>query len=74
VLIFGVKQARKNLSVIDIGGCNGISTDKTMVDINADAVLVSVIVDANFFTSGRQNPSTACDLAFDPSHLIGALL
>jgi len=52
----------------------GISTDKTMVDINADAVLVSVIVDANFFTSGRQNPSTACDLAFDPSHLIGALL
>jgi hypothetical protein len=32
-----------------IGGCHGISTDKAMVDINADAVLVSVIVDAFLF-------------------------
>jgi hypothetical protein len=34
---------------MDIGGCHGISTDKIMVDINADAVLVSVIVDAILF-------------------------
>jgi hypothetical protein len=34
---------------MDIGGRHGISTDKTMININADAVFVSVMVDAILF-------------------------
>ena len=34
---------------MDIGGCNGIAADKAMVDINADAVLISVMIDAILF-------------------------
>jgi hypothetical protein len=34
---------------MDIGGRNGIAADKAMVDINADAVLVSVMIDAILF-------------------------
>ena len=37
------------MAVVDIGGGNGIAADKAMVDINADAVLVSVIIDAILF-------------------------
>lgn len=36
----------KHLALVNIGGGYGIKADKTMVNIDADAVLVAVVVDA----------------------------
>jgi hypothetical protein len=37
------------LAVVSIGGGNGITADKAMVNIDADAVLIAVVVDAVLF-------------------------
>lgn len=36
----------KHLALVNIGGGYGITANKTMVNIDADAVLVAVVVDA----------------------------
>jgi hypothetical protein len=39
----------KHLAVMNIGGGHGITVDKTMVNIDADAFLIAVLVDAIVF-------------------------
>jgi hypothetical protein len=46
VLIFRIQQAWEYLVVMDIGRCHSVSTDKAMINVDADAVLVAVMADA----------------------------
>jgi hypothetical protein len=46
MFIFWIQQARKYLAVVDIGRCDSISADESMIDIDTDAVLVTVVADA----------------------------
>ena len=46
VLIFRIQQAWEYLVVMDIGRCHSVSTDKSMINVDADAVLVAVMADA----------------------------
>ena len=39
----------KHLAVVDIGRSDSISADESMIDIDADAVLVTVVTDAVLF-------------------------
>ena len=39
----------KHLAVVSIGGGHGITAAKTMVNIDADAALIAVVVDAILF-------------------------
>ena len=39
----------KHLAVVDIGRSDGISADKSMIDIDAYVVLVTVVTDAVLF-------------------------
>ena len=66
MLIFGIQQVWKHLAVMDIGGCHYISTNKAMININADAVLVPIIVDAILFdpaVTARKDDAPAADQA-----------
>ena len=56
---------------MNIGWCDNKAFDKTMLDINADAVLIAIIIDAIFSPSGHLNHSAAVDLGFLPIHLVG---
>jgi hypothetical protein len=49
MLIYRIKQTRKHLAVMNIGRGYGISTDEAMININADTVNVSVVIDAILF-------------------------
>ena len=49
MFVFRIQQAWKHLAVVDIGRSDSISTDESMVDIDADAVLVSVVIEAILF-------------------------
>ena len=44
MLIFWIKQPWKQLAVVDIGRCNSITADESMVDIDSDIVLVAVVI------------------------------
>ena len=46
MFILRIEEAWKHLTVVVIGRSYRISTDKAMVDIDADAVLVSVVIGA----------------------------
>ena len=46
---------RKHLTVVNIGGGHGVTADKTMINIDVDAVLIAVVVDA--IPAIRQPPS-----------------
>jgi hypothetical protein len=43
MFVFWIKQERKHLAVVDIGRSDSISADEPMVDIDANAVLVTVV-------------------------------
>ena len=45
MLIVWIKQPWKQLAVVDIGRRNCITADESMVDIDADPVLVAVVID-----------------------------
>ena len=45
MLIFWIQQPWKQLAVVDIGRCNSITADESMVDIDANTVLVAVVID-----------------------------
>jgi hypothetical protein len=49
VLIFWIQQAWKHLTVVNIGRSYSISADETMVDIDVDTVLVTVVIDVVLF-------------------------
>jgi hypothetical protein len=49
MFVFGIQQAWKHLAVVDIGRSDSISADESMIDIDADAVLVTVVTDAVLF-------------------------
>ena len=49
MFFFWIKQEWKHLAVVNIGGGNGITEDKAMGNIDADAVLIAVVVDAILF-------------------------
>ena len=49
MFVFWIQQAWKHLTVVDIGRSDNISADESMVDIDADAVLVTVVTDAVLF-------------------------
>jgi hypothetical protein len=42
MFILGIKQLRKHLAIVILRWSNGISADKTSIDIDADAILVAV--------------------------------
>jgi len=44
-----IKQEWKHLAVVDIGRSDSISADQSMVDIDADAILVTVVTYAVLF-------------------------
>ena len=46
MFIFWIQQPWKHLAVMNIGGSNGVAADKTMFNIDADAVLVAVVINA----------------------------
>jgi hypothetical protein len=46
MFIFWIQQARKHLAVVNIGRCNSIQADDPMIDIDANAVFVAVVIDA----------------------------
>ena len=67
MFVFGIQQVWKNLAVVDIGRSDSISADESMVDIDTDAVLVTVVTDAVLFLSSEHlNPFAASDLGFHP--------
>jgi hypothetical protein len=49
MFIFWIQQARKHLAVVNIGSCNSIQADDPMIDIDANAVFVAVVIDAILF-------------------------
>ena len=49
MFVFGIQQVWKHLAVVDIGRSDSISADESMVDIDADAVLVTEVTDAVLF-------------------------
>ena len=67
IFVFGIQQAWKHLAVVDIGRSDSISEDESMFDIDADAVLLTVVTDAVLLSSERLNPLAATDLGFHPS-------
>jgi hypothetical protein len=50
MFIFWIQQARKHLAVVNIGSCNSISADESIVNIDAFAVFVAVVIDAIFLS------------------------
>jgi len=46
MFVFWSEQAWKRSAVVNTGRCNRISVDKSMIDIDADAVFVAVANDA----------------------------
>ena len=46
MFVFGIRQVWKHLAVVDIGRSDSIPADESMVEIDADAVLVAVVTDA----------------------------
>ena len=46
MFILSIEEVWKHLTVVEIGRSYRISTDKAMADIDADAVLVSVVIGA----------------------------
>ena len=46
VLVFWIKQKWKHLAVVDIGRSDSISAYESMVDIDANTVLVTVVTEA----------------------------
>ena len=44
MLIFRIQQAWKHLAVMPMGRGYGISTDEPMAAINADTVLVAIVI------------------------------
>jgi hypothetical protein len=49
MLIFWIQQAWKHLAVVDSVGSDSVSADKSMVNIDADTVLVTELTDAVLF-------------------------
>jgi hypothetical protein len=49
MFVFRIQQAWKHLAIVDIGRSDSITADESMVDIDADAVLVTIITDAVLF-------------------------
>jgi len=49
MFVFGIQQVWKHLAVVDIGRSDSISADESIFDIDADAVLVTVVTDAVLF-------------------------
>ena len=50
MFIFWIKQARKHLAVVNIGWGNSIPADEAMIDIDANAVFVAVVIDVILFS------------------------
>ena len=48
-MIFRIQEHWKHLTVMNIGWCHNKASDKTMLGINADTVLVAVVIDAILF-------------------------
>jgi len=46
MFVFGIQKVWKYLAVVDIGRSDSISADESIVDIDADAILVTVVTDA----------------------------
>jgi len=69
VLFLWVQEARQHLTVVYASGGYDIATDKAMVNIDADAVLVAVVTGAILFTQRASKSSAAIDLGYHPSHL-----
>jgi len=51
MFVFWIQQEWEHLTVMDIGRSDSITADESMVDINANAVLVTVVIDAVLFAS-----------------------
>jgi|LakMenE18May11ns_1017448.scaffolds.fasta_scaffold9708826_2 hypothetical protein len=49
MLFFWIKKAWKHFAFVDICNIDSISADESLVDIDADAVLVTVVTDAVLF-------------------------
>jgi hypothetical protein len=49
MFVLGIQQVWKHLAVVDIGRSDSISADKSMIDIDAYAVLVTIVTDAVIF-------------------------
>jgi len=49
MFVVGIQQVWKHLAVADIGRSDSILADQSMVNIDADAVLVTVVTDAVLF-------------------------
>jgi len=49
MFVFWIQQVWKHLAVVDMCRSDSISADESMVDIDADTVLVTVVTDAVLF-------------------------
>jgi hypothetical protein len=45
MFVFGIKWPWKHLLVMNASGGNGVASDKVMLGIYVDAVLVAVVID-----------------------------
>ena len=49
MFIFRIKKPWKHLAIMNKNGSNALSAEETIVDVDADAVLVAVVTDAILF-------------------------
>jgi len=49
--IFRIKYTRKHFAVGKIGRVHGIAATKTLINIDADVILIAVVIDAILFDS-----------------------
>lgn len=53
MLIFWIKQAWKQLTVVDIGRCKSITADESVVEIDAVTIVVPVVIDVDILSLAR---------------------
>lgn len=49
MLVFWIKQEWKHLAVVDIGRSDSLSAYESMVDIDANTILVAIVIDSILF-------------------------
>jgi hypothetical protein len=75
MFFFWNQKAWKHFAFVDICNTDSISADESLVDIDADAVLVTVVTDAVLFLSSEHlNPFAASGLGFHPSPQVASRL